>query len=616
MADFVECQVLLPLGTQVGAKLMIQIDSSGRKFQITVPPGARGGQTIRVRVPRAPASIPNAIQPRNQHEQSSQTGQPKKPLWHGWFLKQQPHFPHNWQRRYGTVSPRSSNPNSFELIYYSSDTEMRSGNRRGSLPLGWSENPSGHMGRICLDGPPSRDGKLQFILRTPHRDFNLTFGPSLSSAAEFYFCYRVISCGDNSEIAKEAIFGSNEKDPNMTMFRLQNLHTEQCRIEALGMDKFEAAASLVHSGGDGDTALSNMISTSARKNGIPVPTQNPPPQPSTPDIAGHQTARSDLESMGFSKEDAALAVEKHGTDTEAAMMWLVERRETPNQIQGERYELSFGDGPLGVKVTTGNVETGDFPVVKPSPGGSNHIANANNAHLPQPGHLCEAYSTQGGPWVELTGTMDQKYDDCIHAAMGPRPLSLRLIAVDGVGESKASPSFPPPQYNTVATAWEYERAGSWYAYPIEVQSRLNAAAESGISCVAGIELNGGVYNLFIDSMTQFNNSTNEFTPMRRPPSQGPQEASVPSLDELSLQQHWHASRNATPEEVSAPPLLDLPDESPVLVAQQSDEGEDGMALFATLLSGESEVLNDAERAECRYLSYQIEPFLVSLFHCY
>lgn len=606
MADFVECQVALPPGTQPGAKLMIQIDTSGRKYQIVVPPGARGGQTIRVRVPK-PSPVPQNIvqvsqnpyhQPRPTPNYTASASPPQNnstQLWHGWFFKQQPHFPHGWQRRYGSITPRSSNRSSYELIYYSSDTDMRSGKRRGSLPLSWPEHPSGQMGRICLDGPPTREGKVPFLLRTPVRDFNLSFGPSLSSAAEFYLCYRVFACGDSSDLAKKAIFGSNQSDPNMMLYRLQTLHTEQCRIEAMGLDKFEAAASLIQCGGDGNDALTHLLAESARRNGITSASSasTGPGAASSPPVESpeRQQAQRDLEQMGFSAADATLAVSLHGIDTEAAMMWLVQRNEAPAKIEGERYELSFDDGPLGVKVTTGNDNTGNFPVVRPSPEGSHHIACDSNAHLPRPGHLVEAYSVQGGPWKLLTGTIDERYDDCISAAMGPRPVSFRLIAVDGVGLSNEAPSSP----SKAASCWEYQMAGGWHAYPPQIQSRLNAAVQSGASCVAGISLKGTTYNLFVDSMTQFNTATNEFTAMRHPTQSTSQQELIPPLNDLTL--------NAAAS-VSAPPILDFeepPMAPPVLMAHQSDEGasdDGGMALFATLLSGEEETRNDAERAEC------------------
>jgi hypothetical protein len=155
MADqFIECQVTLPPNVQAGTKLMIQIDNSGRKFQIVVPPGTRGGQTIRVRVPRVQNPPPPTQVQSQQWQQSPVAPQPQQPrdtLWHGWFYKQQPHFPHGWQKRYGSINPRPGTT-SFELIYYTSDDEMRSGNRRGSLPLSWAESPASFKGRLCLDG--------------------------------------------------------------------------------------------------------------------------------------------------------------------------------------------------------------------------------------------------------------------------------------------------------------------------------------------------------------------------------------------------------------------------------------------------------------------------------
>lgn len=197
----------------------------------------------------------------------------------------------------------------------------------------------------------------------------------------------------------------------MATFRLQSLYTEQSRIEALGMDRFEAAATLVGCGGDGDAALRILLAADARKRGVSFTPPNNLNLAAAAAAAGpsgeaEANARRDLEAMGFTNSDAIAAVKSQGTDTDLCMMWLLQKRETP-KLKGERYELSFDTGPLGIKVTSGNEYTCDFPVVKPSEGGSKHIATWENQHLPMPGHVCEAYSVQGGNWVTLSGTIDE-----------------------------------------------------------------------------------------------------------------------------------------------------------------------------------------------------------------
>jgi hypothetical protein len=123
--------------------------------------------------------------------------------------------------------------------------------------------------------------------------------------------------------------------------------------------------------------------------------------------------------------------------------------------------------------------------------------------------------------------------------------------------------------------------------------------------VSGISLDGGIFNLFIDSMTQFNNKTHEFTAIRRPPSSA---SNIPSLNELAMQQNWEKHlQEVQPSLPQAPEidLLDAPDAPPVLMAQTSESSEDdGMALFATLLTSDDPLASlAAQRSECRYCPY-------------
>ena len=114
-------------------------------FQIIVPSGVRPGQTIRVKVP-APAPAP---QQQQQHQQVA-SPVPRSPAsvplerqssgeatpWTGWFLKQQPNFPHAWQKRYGKLVRRSGSWNTkpspssplgpgFELVYYTNEVRLQ-----------------------------------------------------------------------------------------------------------------------------------------------------------------------------------------------------------------------------------------------------------------------------------------------------------------------------------------------------------------------------------------------------------------------------------------------------------------------------------------------------------
>jgi hypothetical protein len=171
------------------------------------------------------------------------------------------------------------------------------------------------------------------------------------------------------------------------------------------LDRFAAAAGLIQSAGDGDATLSQLLAAEAAARGL-----NGRPLSSGAAAASYgeaeANARRDLEAMGFSNLDALAAVKRFGTDTDAAMMWLLQERDTPT-LKGERYVLNFDSGPLGVKVTSGNSTSCDFPIVKPSEGGSKHISTWENAHLPKQGHVIEAYSVQGGDWVLLAGTVDE-----------------------------------------------------------------------------------------------------------------------------------------------------------------------------------------------------------------
>jgi hypothetical protein len=38
------------------------------------------------------------------------------------------------------------------------------------------------VGKLCLEGPPTRDGKLPLLLRTADRDYSLQFSPTVHTA--------------------------------------------------------------------------------------------------------------------------------------------------------------------------------------------------------------------------------------------------------------------------------------------------------------------------------------------------------------------------------------------------------------------------------------------------
>jgi hypothetical protein len=121
-------------------------------FQIIVPSGVRPGQTIRVKVP-----APQEQQQQQQHQQVA-SPVPRSPAlepldrqssgeatpWTGWFLKQQPNFPHAWQKRYGKLVRRSGSWNlkpspssplgpGFELVYYTNEVRLRTRLRMPTL---------------------------------------------------------------------------------------------------------------------------------------------------------------------------------------------------------------------------------------------------------------------------------------------------------------------------------------------------------------------------------------------------------------------------------------------------------------------------------------------------
>ena len=65
-------QVRLPMSALPGQKLHIQLPQFGKtKFQICVPPGVRGGQTIKVNVPRPNARLMAVQAQRDQRLQTA-----------------------------------------------------------------------------------------------------------------------------------------------------------------------------------------------------------------------------------------------------------------------------------------------------------------------------------------------------------------------------------------------------------------------------------------------------------------------------------------------------------------------------------------------------------------
>jgi hypothetical protein len=258
-------QVRLPMSALPGQKLHIQLPQFGKtKFQICVPPGVRGGQTIKVNVPRPNARLMAVQAQRDQRLQTTvgdtptylqapQAPQPaaaaappqgprrsassravavaggagagggnrgggarlRPPLWQGWFLKQQPHWPHSWQRRYGHLVPVSSNgvPAAdgrfgHELRYGKEPSDVAFEHRGGasegapdhglnsvrSLPIG--SKPMCPSGRLAMDAAPGTDGKLQMRLSTAQRDYTLAITPAVEGLA-FYRAVRVLVCGDD-----------------------------------------------------------------------------------------------------------------------------------------------------------------------------------------------------------------------------------------------------------------------------------------------------------------------------------------------------------------------------------------------------------------------------------
>jgi len=485
--NFTKAQVTLPAGACAGMPLQIQI-GDGKKYQITLPPGARPGQTIMVQIPKQPPVVqatraaPASSYP--GHTQQSFVARPavapsvplvqppaatpsrsSPVLWHGWFLKQQPHFPHTFQRRYGSLVARSGG--GFELVYYSSDTEMHTGIRRGALPAMWKRPTSAAeplFGRYCLDGVPTRDGKLPLVLRTAERDYCIHICP-IESAARFYAAFRIHVCGDSPAQVHRALKGAGIEgsgevaDPGILHAALSGLYEEQMRIAAMGYDRFVAAAALSRHGGDGDGALSDLVSggtaaldspqSGANRASGPAPVSWAPTSAPRSAAAASSLAfnSSDLVAMGFDTTEAAEAAAAH-SDLEAAVLWLVGRRDRPvagatgppprpasrppprppaarppppavstagasgSGPSGAEYELEFGNGPLSVSVEVADGSAGPWPRVSsaqgPESGCPAHLNVSHfNGHLPRVGHAVRAFKLPGAArFTTLSGSTD------------------------------------------------------------------------------------------------------------------------------------------------------------------------------------------------------------------
>ena len=534
------------------------------------------------------------------------------------------------QRRYGALSPRDGGKwqhnergKGYEFVYYSSDTDMHTGTRRGALPAGWKKPHSVSdiaLGRYCLGSVPTRDGKLQFAIQTTERDYVIQIAP-LIEGVRFYAAYRTRVCGDSLAIVATALRGTGldgtAVDEAAMHSRLVELYEEQCRIKAMGFDKFEAAAALCRAGGDGDRALASLVA-----NG-----------PASLDEAQAGGTFGGIESGWRSTNSASSAAPRTFVVSATSVDGQPAEAAQPSRIVGTPSVVALP--PVRV--------VGTPSVVAPPP-----VRVAGTPSVPAPAVQACGLSSVAEP--SMTGVRDlvamgfstaeatealvatqNNLDNAIMRIIERRdaaPTPPPLVSTSAAASSAAAASPPPPSSrpSNGQPVWEYEDGGSgWVAYRDEDQDALNVAKACEETTVT-IEHPPDVrVSVHLDSMTQFDLKSGDFKPVRCTGGvdhEAEAAAAVAAVAQAEAQEEARAEAAAieavaaaeaaaAPEPLlssaprdffdrggNAPPppplydlasaLPDLPPEAAPVLDREESSGAAGRALFAQLLSGSGE----------------------------